>query len=267
MEHRLRLHTDPKHKNLYAWAINEIDAHGQPIGSDQIPWPWSLHFTAASSALGDGIKIKSEKQIEKNASPVPPKIAQEQVIRVKLQPGGRRWNDEDETTFSMFGTERTIKNFELEIHPISDFAEHESCSAWGSVSYDFEVDFRHETTDDCIVFYLYVKPETFARYGAKIAHGLVDEIIFRVGFVSGFYSEWSPGISTRDVKVLTGDHKVTLPPGSQFELPRLGHVGEAALFINRRLELRKRAPEPETTEEIVGVERSEPSRRCKLRLH
>ena len=241
LEHGLRLRTEPEYKNLYAWAINEIDTHGKQIGGDQIPWPWSLYFTATSCTLGDSFEIKSAKQ----------EIAQ--VIRIQLRPGGR-WNDVDETTFSMFGTKRTIKNFELHIHPISDTAEQESCRAWGTVSYDMEVDFRSETTNDCVVFYLHVKPETFARYGAKIAHGLVDEIIFRVQSVSGFYSEWSPGISTRDVKVLTGDHKVTLPPGSQFELPRLGHVGEAALFINRSLEFRKRAPESEATEEIVDSE-------------
>ncbi len=72
----------------------------------------------------------------------------------------------------MFGTERAIKSFRLEIRPISDPAELESCRAWGSVSYTAEVDFRDETEDDCIVFYLFVKPETFARYAAKIAHEL-----------------------------------------------------------------------------------------------
>ena len=65
--------------------------------------------------------------------------------------------------------------------------------------------------------------------------------------MAGFYSEWSPSISTRNVKVLTkgSEHKITLPPGHQFEPPRLGNVGEAKLYINRRLEFGKRAPEPD----------------------
>jgi hypothetical protein len=96
----------------------------------------------------------------------------------------------------MFGTDRAIKSFQLDIHPIADPAEQESCKAWGSVSYTSEIDFRDETVDDCIVFYLFVKPETFARYAAKIAHGSVDEMILSVGSVAGFYSEWSPSIST-----------------------------------------------------------------------
>src|SRR5262249_22653489 len=138
---------------------------------------------------------------------------------------------------------RAIKSFQLEIHPIADPAEQERCSAWGCVSYTAEVDFRDETSDDCIVFYLVVKPETFARYGAKIAHGLVDEIVLSVGSVDGFYSEWSPSTSTRNVKVLTrgSEQKITLPPGHQVEPPRLGDVSKASLYINRRLEFQTRA--------------------------
>jgi len=107
-----------------------------------------------------------------------------------------------------------------------------------------------------------VKPETFARYGAKVAHGLVDEIVFSVGSVACFYSEWSPSISTRNVKVLTtgSEQKVNLPPGHQIEPPRLGHVSKAQLYINRRLEFRKRGPEPEAVEEKAdfGTERVTP---------
>ena len=252
LERGLRLHTEPEYKNLYTWAINEIDAQGQQIGDDQIPWDWTLYFTATSCVLGDSIDIKSKSQIEETA-PATLEIAQRQVIRVQLRPGSPR-DDEDyfrQTTFSMFGTDRAIKSFQLDIHQIADPAEQESCTAWGTVSYTAEIDFRNETTEDCIVFYLFVKPETFARYAAKISHGSVDEMIFSVGSVAGFYSEWSPSISTRNVKVLTtgSEHKVNLPPGLQFEPPRLGDVGDAELYINRRLEFAKRAPDPEAVRE------------------
>jgi hypothetical protein len=291
LERGLRLHTEPEYKNLYEWAINEIDAHGRKVGDDQIPWPWALYFTATSCVLGDSFEIEPDYQNEET-EPRPSKVEQQQVIRIQLRPTGAR-GDEDlfgKTSFSMFGTDRTIKRFELNIHPISDAGisgskdrterpgslgavlkdaldavghledpRTERCTAWGCVSYTAEIDFRNETIDDGIIFYLYVKPETFARYGAKVAHGLVDEIVLRVGKVSGFYSEWSPSISTGRVKVLTrgGEQKITLPPGLQFEPPRLGRVGEARLYINRRLEFRQRAPS-ETVEAVadVGTERS-----------
>jgi hypothetical protein len=249
LERGLRLHTEPEHKKLYKWAINEIDSKGRQIGYDQIPWRWSLYFTATSCVLGDSIDIdsidiKSEFLMEET-TPTPPKVVQGQVIRVQLRPGNPRDDADYETRFSMFGTDRAIKSFQLEIHPITDPARQESCTAWGTVSYTTEIDFRDETTDDCLIFYLFVKPETFARYGAKIAHGLVDEMTLRVKSAAGFYSDWSPSISTNNVKVLTADseHKIDLPPGHQVEPPRLGHVGAAELCINRRLEFGKRAPQ------------------------
>lgn len=240
LERKLRLHAKPEHKNLYSWAINEIDENGDVIGFDQIPWGWTLHFTATSCVLGDSIELKSNWPLGKTDEPTPTDITQRQVIRTKLRPGRPR-DDGDyfrETKYSMFGTDRTIKEFQLDIHPIADPSKNESCSAWGSPSYTAETDFRNETMDDCIVFYLFVKPETFARYAAKISHGSVDEIVLAVGAVDGFYSEWSPSISTRDVKILTrGDeHKVEMPNDVGFEPPRLGTVGDAELYINRRLE-------------------------------
>lgn len=239
----LRLHTEPKYKNLYSWAIYEVDANGSRVGDDQIPWEWSLHFTATSCTLVDNVDMESDLQEE--LAQGSSKVKQRQLIRAPLNPG-RSWEDEDSfrhTQFSMFGTDRTIHSFELMIYAIADPAERERCTAWGTVSYTSELDFRTETQDDSIIFYLFVKPETFARYAAKVAHGLVNEITLRIASVSGFYSEWSPSISTQHVKVLAAgsEQKVALPSGQQFKPPRLGYVGEAELYVNRRLDFQKLA--------------------------
>ena len=210
-----------------------------------------MHFTATSCVLRDGIDIESQLQMEETM--LPAEIVQRQVIQAQLRPGSLRDDGHyfRETTFSMFGTDRAIKSFQLDIHPIADPAEQESCRAWGSVSYTTEIDFRDEKVDDCIVFSLFVKPETFARYAVKIAHGSVDEIILSVKSVAGLYSEWSPSIFTRNVKVLTegSEQNIAFPPGHQIELPRLGHVGAAELYINRRLEFSRQVREPEAIEE------------------
>jgi hypothetical protein len=257
LEHGLRLHTEPEHKNLYSWAINEIDAQGRQIGHDQILWPWRLYFTATSCALRDNIEMNRRLQMEET-TPAPYDVVQSQVITMQLKPGRpRHGRSFQETTFSMFGTDRVIKSFQVDIHPIADPNEQEQCRAWGSVSNTTEIDFRDETFEDCITFSLYVRPETFGRYAAKIAYGLLNDIVLSVGLVDGFYSEWSPSISTDNVKVLTGhrdEQKIALPPGGQFEPPRLGRVGEANLFINRRLdEFDKRTAEPETVEDMTDL--------------
>jgi hypothetical protein len=137
----------------------------------------------------------------------------------------------------MLGTDRAIQDFSLEIHPIDNLAENERCTAWGTVAFTSEVDFRTETTADCVVFYLFVRSDRFLRYATQVAKGLVDEILLRVSRVPGLYSDWSPSVSTRDVKILTmGDEQaVALPSGVSFDLPRLGLIGSATLYFNRRI--------------------------------
>jgi len=71
LERGLRLHTKSEHKPLYSWAINEIDAEGQKIGEDQIPWRWTLYFTATSCVLDDNIDVKSHRQKEEATPALP----------------------------------------------------------------------------------------------------------------------------------------------------------------------------------------------------
>ena len=135
----------------------------------------------------------------------------------------------------MFGTDRTITGFELYIWKIEDEAEQERCKAWGFVSFTSEVDFRDETTDDFVMFELHVRPGTFARYAEKILSSAVDEVVFRVDEVAGFYSEWSPATSTDKVKVLANEkeHKIEMPSESEIDPPRLGKVMKAELCFLR----------------------------------
>lgn len=244
LDYRLRLHTEPKYKSLYGWAINEIEADGSPVDRDQIPWRWTLGFSATSCVLTNRLEIAAPFSLNGESEDAP-RIEIDQVIRMTLRPGVQR-NGEivDDVTFSMFGTKRAIRDFTLEIRPLNDSAQAEQCNAWGSVAYTTEIDFRNKTSEDCIWFYLSVKPETFAHYAELIDRGTVDDVLFSVGSVDGFYSEWSPSISVDNIKVLLrGDeHKFDLPPDFQGKPPRLGRVRDARLLLYRRLELHKESP-------------------------
>lgn len=243
LDYGLRLHAEPKYKSLYNWAINEVEADGRPIDSDQIPWAWTLLFSAMSCMLTNRFEIK--RSCLKGGAEESSQIETDQIIRMMLRPGiSANGKVADDVTYSMFGTKRTVRDFTLEVRPLDDSTEGERCIAWGTVSYTSEVDFRNQTIDDCICFYLYVKPETFARYVALIDQGAIDTIAFSVRSVAGFYSEWSPSISTNRVKVLlSGDeHKFALPPEFQVAPPRLGRVADARLLLYRRLELGKDSP-------------------------
>src|SRR5262249_18956413 len=57
LDSKLRLKTEPEYKNLYKWAINEVDPEGRQIGRDQIPWEWTFYFTATSCVLSDSLDV------------------------------------------------------------------------------------------------------------------------------------------------------------------------------------------------------------------
>lgn len=249
LDRQLRFNAAPEHKSLYRWAINEIDEQGQVVGDDQIPWGWNLYFTARELILADQLGVISatdfEGRLQQSAE-----ITQQRTIRAKLRPGAPRDDDnwQRQTTYRMFGADRVISDFQLDVRPLKSEDDVEHCRAWGSVSYTSENDFRQETEEDCVQFYLMVKPSTFKHYAQRITSGNAHEVIFCAGLVRGFYSEWSPSISTRSVKVLTSgdDQKLELPEG--LTVPRLGGVGEARLYINSV-----------TTPEITGQQRARDS--------
>ncbi len=153
----------------------------------------------------------------------------------------------------MFGTSRIVKDIMLDIRALDDQTRQEVCQAWGIVSYTSEIDFQTEKEDDVLGFNLFVKKETLLQYIDLIKAGAISDIHFCVGRVSGFYSEWSPGISTRSVKILTSyqDHAYENPDGVGLQAPRLGVVGEAALHFTRRMIFRK--PDTETPDDTIAI--------------
>lgn len=233
----LRLHTDPEFSNLYSWAIVEADEQGRQVGPDQIPWVWTTWFVATSCLLSDGIEI-SEDADSTSEPPRAPKATYRRHIRMPLRSGSTPTRGYDEAVFQMFGTSRTIKDISLEIHPDPDPSRQQTAHAWGSLSYTSENDFHDETSDDCLVFYLFVSPADFDRYARTVAQGHVSRVMVAVGSVAGFYSEWSPSIAAETIKVLTPnrEHHVQSPAGVELEPPRLGRVGKISVTFARSLD-------------------------------
>ncbi|MBE0533574.1 MAG: hypothetical protein IH626_22350 [Rhodospirillales bacterium] len=240
---RVILNPQSEYGNLYRWSLEEFDADRKKAGRGQIPWHWTVYFTVDELALNDRLELKADYQTDSCDEKTG--VSEEQYLTAKLRHDDWR----GKTSFSMFGTDRTISSFTLRIGKLKDGEEQEWCAAWGSVSYTSEIDFRNETTEDCIDFFLHVRPETFARYAEKIATSAVDEVTFRVGSVAGFYSDWSPSITTDSIKVLTQgeEHKIEIPSNCDIDPPRLGKVMEADLLFRRLRKFKK--PTPETFEE------------------
>jgi hypothetical protein len=216
------------------WIINEIDQNDQIVGGDYIPFDWSLIFTATEIVLHETIKVTKSNIAD------PVDAAHQRLIQVSLSPGSGiddvgRWG---QTTYRMFGTDRIIKKFALRILPLRSEDEIETCSAYGCVSFTSKAeDLLMETESDVIEFSLMVRPSTFGEYANHISAATVDEMILNVKGVAGFYSEWSPTISTRNVKVLTqGEEHQSLQIPADFKviIPRLGSYLTTTLQINTK---------------------------------
>ena len=255
LDYGLRYNAETKNKGLYSWAINEVKEDGSVIDRDQIPWVWTLYFSALSCEVRSRIEIERNRSLENGTDDLP-RVEADQFIRMTLRPEGR-WGG---VKFSMFGTKRVIQDFTLEVRAAKESEETEGCEAWGIISYTSEIDFIDETQEDCIGFYFCVKSDVFTSCVDLINRNAVDEISFSVGGVDGFYSNWSPSISTDSVKVLLRDdeHKLDLPPDIQRDPPRLGQVRKARLLFRRRLELNKTSALPAENNEEADDEEADP---------
>lgn len=229
LDHKIILGTQPEHKNLYSWFLSEVGDKVGKYARDQIPWAWTQYFTPSE------IKLVSRMKVEGGYDRDSTKIEETEKIVARLTPGyimdGQFHRD---TAYSMFGTDRHITKFDLHISRATDEKE-QGCSAWGCVSYTSEIDFRTDTQPDMIDFYLAVNAESFDRYVQRIREKSVTSALFIVGQISGFYSDWSPSITTSNIKVLTSDqkdHHVEIPEGCEITPPRLGVVGKAEFYLN-----------------------------------
>lgn len=230
LDRKIVLNNDTGYKSLYTWCLNEIDETGNKNGRDLIPWGWDLYFYLADLKLIHEVTI--ERAPFDKADEGEPSLAERRVIRAKLLPnekGSGRW-----TNYSMFGTDRRITDFSLAISVASEGQPQPRCLAFGSVAYTTEIDFRDEEVGDWLSFQLFVSQELFDRYAQQIAISPPEFASFRVGGVRGFYSEWSPGISTSSIKVLAAgrEHQVQIPEGCEIDPPRLGEVAEANLSLS-----------------------------------
>lgn len=250
---RLKPHDEIEHKNLYNRAIVELDGRGAQVGRDMIPWVWTTSFRATDFTVCDNVSFETMLMVGRPHAER--KTARRNYIQARLKPGRLHQADDlfdHEPTYRFFGTDRVIKDFRLDILPVDDPAD-EGCTTWGSASYDAEIDFRTEATEDIVQFYLQVSPSLFDRYLWNIGQGLANRIGLAVGFVDGFYSDWSPGVTTREIKVLAGDeHKIEDANG--VEMPRLGKIGKVEFFMHGHFDVSPLPPVVAEEEQVEGDE-------------
>jgi hypothetical protein len=139
----------------------------------------------------------------------------------------------------MWGTDRVLTDIHLSIERLDEESLEESCKAWGSPSYTSEIDFRDYTEPDQLIFTVRLRPSKFQKIVDLIAASGLDSLGLYVSGVSGFYSDWSPSVTTDQVKVLTADgsQKVVEDSAVAVKPPRLGSIAEFRLSIEAKSKL------------------------------
>jgi hypothetical protein len=243
LDNKIRLNNKTEHESLYSWCLQEINSEGEQLGRDLIPWAWGFHFTASELRLTQGFEFGELSIFEDDdkESKEESEFQDTEVIIATLHPGictDGKWL-EDDPSFSMFGTNRTINDFTLRINAVEEEGEKEYCNVWGCVSYTAEIDFHDETTPDTIEIYLGLSKDRFNKIAELISSKTVDVVRVGISRVSGFYSDWSPSISTNSVKVLArgSDQEIEIPEGCEIEPPKLGEVGKFDLTLTTRSKL------------------------------
>jgi len=249
LNRKVALRQKSEYSSLDKWSLQEHDDDGKQLDSGQVPWPWSVVFTSTEMTLSEELTVNTNK-ITFNTENVSGRISntleiseeheitteERYYICAELRPG--YFLDPDSVPrYSMFGTDRKIKSFKLWIYKREDETKPEHCYAWGMLSYTTEIDFRNETNDDTLQFYLHVSAARFAKYVEMMRKYPANVLTLRLRLVEGLYSEWTPSIYTDRIKVLTNfqDHQFTIPEGCEILPFTLGRVGEFRIaFITRR---------------------------------
>jgi hypothetical protein len=219
--------------SLYSWCFQELNENGEKVGQDQIPFTWGNRFVASNLRYSVQMYGEIESLNLVDSSPVLSTTEQkvnklnDAAIALHEHINATLSSKDNESTYSMFGTERQVQDILLNIYKDDD----ERCYSHGFPSHSYEIDFSEIEQQDCIEFNLFIKPERFEKILSMINSGSVQSLQFWAEGVMGFYSEWSPSIRANKVKVLCGEdyHKFeiakncVLSPAQSKKIPRLSN--------------------------------------------
>lgn len=235
LEYKLDLKKEDEFKTLYSWFISEVDQEGNVIGGFTekcIPYPWTVNFQIKNIYYQTDIELENE--IDNKSS----KLGESYKIHRGERIFGNLKIDEHyyDTKLSMFGTNRRIEDISLNINKV----EEEYCHIWGCPSYSTEVNFRNDTVSDCIEISVGLKENDYQDIVERIKDKSINSYFISLKNVNGFYSPWSPEVSTPEIKVLTEEHEINIHEDilpDDYELPRLGSVGNFTMLSRFAYEL------------------------------
>jgi hypothetical protein len=225
---KVRFSRNPKYTSLYKWCLHDVNENDKDDG-DMIPWVWSLYFTATTLRVNRTIEFKSEL-VDNQADTRRNITSTDYAITGELFSGrcfdGK--NLERHVSYSMFGTDRIIEKFNLSIYPAEKNKE-DNCFLWACPSYDTEIDFKNIREDDTVSINFFINEEQFNELADLIDAKKVANASVMLSGVDGFYSSWSPSISTRFIKILSEYHEIENLEGIEERIPKVEMVNKFTL--------------------------------------
>jgi hypothetical protein len=246
LEKEITLLDYTKRDGSYPWLLREISDkpidEDDPFVTDFVPYPWGFHFSVSEIRLNQSLGFyESSLDLDDEELQVRDKKHEVQIegsefITAILHPG--ICNDgehlEVATRFSMFGTDRIINNFILQI--ICKGSGEERHKVTGDISHTWE----SKTEPDSLCIRLFLSKDRFDKFARLISDKSADRAIVSIKDIQGFYSEpCSVSTTSGHIKVLTEnkEQKVSTPEGSDIIPPRLGVIGDFSLSLITRSEL------------------------------
>ena len=202
--------------SLYSWHLQEYDSEGNKVGYEFIPMQTgSIYLDVEKLSYRNHFRKDWGDESESSEFSESEHIHGE----LKTQKKGLFWW-RTTNTFSMFGTDREIKYFNIEIHKTDDGqkgdtasmlrtfetidSKKEGCYLTGYVGRkdDGDIDAEPSDAEDSLYISVYLNEERFNKIVQHIKDGIRVRHI-SIAHADGFYNAWTPSIHLEDIKVLS----------------------------------------------------------------
>ena len=182
-----------------------------------MPWRWSFNFSISEFQYFFDVSAENVPSTVKQKTKPNQTIKYSEVILAKLTPLRK---GKVLTSFSMFGTNQKIKDFQLRV----EMVEEESIHIYGNT--------------ECIEVHLYLTKKIFDKIADLVKLKQVNAPHLFLSGVSGFYSDWSPDTSTESIKIFTSpdDHGLEVSENFKITPPCLGKVNEFNLVLGSNID-------------------------------
>ena len=245
LDYAVKLETDSRHKNLYKWSIQEFDEESKQVGPDYIPFGWGVNFYASELRLSETVAIETKSTPAGDKEET--EIRSRHTIRAELRTGYPQQDAWSAPRLSFFARKGPIENLTLFIMAAEE-DEPTGCALAGGLPFTS----GGERFGGLLEIRFVVDQPTYDDMVNRIRERSVDVLNLRLARVAGLYSEWSPDIDVRNLKLLTKpeNHRLNLSGAGEIEPRTMGVVKEAVLTLNSLQTFHTAKPETEEDEPV-----------------